>query len=161
MLTLALGSGANTAVFTVVDTMLLRSLPFPEADRLLYLSEVNRQEGLEGGWVAPGNYLAWRERSHLIEDIGAFAPARPILTDGTEPERLAGVECTASLLSTLRIRPVLGRTFNMQEDQPGKNSVVLLSENLWHRRFGARSDILGQTITLGSKLYTVVGIVPA
>ena len=159
VIVVALGSGANTAIFTVVNAVLLRPLPFRDPSQLVYLTEVNRQKGLEGGWVAPGNYLQWRERSQLMQDIGAFVSTRPILSGAGEPVRLNGVEATASLLTTLGITAILGRTFSPEEDQPGKNTVVLLSESIWRNRFGARSDILGQAILIDSKPHTVLGVV--
>ena len=158
---LALGSGANTAIFSVVNAVLLQPLPFRDAHQLVYLSEVNPRKGLEGGWVAPGSYLAWRERSHLLQDLGAFVSTRPILTGAGDPSRISAVEATATLLTTLAIRPVLGRTFTPQEDKPGKNTVALLSESLWRSRFGARSDILGQSILLDSKPRTIIGVIPS
>jgi len=156
---LALGCGANTAVFTVVNAVLLRPLPFRDSHQLVYLTEVNKRRGLEEGWVAPGNYLQWRERSHVMQDIGAFVSTEPTLTGAGEPLRLNGVEATASLLTTLGIQPVLGRLFSPAEDQPGRNGVVLLSESLWRDRFGARSDILGRTIMLDRNPQTVIGVV--
>jgi putative ABC transport system permease protein len=158
---LALGSGANTAIFTVVNAMLLRPLPFRDPGQLVYLTEVNRQKGLEGGWVAPGNYLEWRDRSHLMQDIGAFVSSRTILTGAGEPVRLDAVGATASLLSTLGIQPIIGRMFGAAEDQPGKDTVVLISEGLWRSRFGARSDILGQPIVLDGKPREVIGVLPS
>jgi len=156
---LALGSGANTAIFTVVNAVLLQPLPYPNPDRLVFITEVNPKRGLEAGWVAPGNYLEWRDRSRLIEDMGAFVSDRSVLTGAGEPVRLDGVGATASLLSTLRVRTVLGRGFTPEEDQPGKSSVVLLSERLWRGRFAARRDILGQTVLLDSQPFTVIGVV--
>jgi len=157
---LALGSGANTAIFTVVNAMLLRPLPFPQPDRLVYLGEANRQKGLLLDWVAPGNYLEWRERTNLLADIGVFDPVRATLTGAGEPVRLNGVQASATLLTTLGINPILGRTFTSEEDRPGKNSVVMLGENLWRGRFGARTDILGKTIQIASRPFTIVGVVP-
>jgi len=161
VIVLALGSGANTAIFTVVNAVLLRPLPFPEPDRLVYFTEINPHKGLEGGWVAPGNYLAWRERSHWMQDIGAFVPTRPVLTGDGEPVRLNGVEATASLLTTLGLRPVLGRLFTPEEDRPGRNTVALIGESLWRGRYGARGDVLGRTVAIDSKQYTVVGVIAA
>ena len=156
---LALGSGANTAIFSVVNSVLLRPLPFPDPHQLVYLTEVNKQSGIEGGWIAPGNYLQWRERSHSMQDMGAFVSTLPTLTGAGEPVRLNGVQATASLLTTLGIKLVLGRPFSREEDQPGRNAVALLSENLWRERFGARSDILGRSVVLDRKPHTIVGIV--
>ena len=158
---LALGSGANTAIFSFIDAALLQPLPFRDPRQLVFLTEVNPRKGLEGGWVAPGNYLEWRERSHLLQDLGAFVSTRPILTGAGDPARINAVEATASLLTTLAIQPVVGRTFTPEEDKPGKNTVALLSESLWRSRFGARADILGQTILLDSKPRTIIGVVPS
>ncbi len=156
---LALGSGANTAIFTEVNATLLRPLPFRNAQQLVYFSEVNRQKGLAGGWVAPGNYLEWRDRSRLMQNMGAFTSTQPILTGAGEPERVRGVEATRSLLETLAIAPILGRTFAAEEEQRGKNMVALLGERLWRSRFGGRADVLGRTAIFDSKPYTVVGVV--
>jgi len=156
---LALGSGANTAIFTVVNAMLLRPLPFRDAHQLVSIAEINRPKGIEGGWVSPGSYLDWRDRSHLVQDIGAFESQPMTLTGAGDAMRLNGVHATASLLTTLGIRPVLGRLFTPQEDQPKGNAVALLNENLWRDHFGGRSDILGRPIVIDSKPYTVVGVV--
>jgi putative ABC transport system permease protein len=161
VIVLALGSGVNIAIFMVVNVALLRPLPFPDSNRLVFLTEINRQRGIEGGWVAPGDYLEWRERAHRMQDLGAFVSTRPILTGAGEPARLNGVEATASLLTTLGVKPLLGRCFSTDEDQSGRNAVVLLSENLWRGRFGARSDILGQRVAIDAKPYTILGVVPS
>ncbi len=157
--TLALGIGANTAIFSVLNAVLLRALPYPDADRLVALSEGSKEASLLS--AAYLNYLDWRRLTRTCEDLGAMRYSAFTLTGSHNPERLWGRLASASLFSTLRVAPILGRTFRPEEDAPGGNRVAVISESLWIRRFSRDATILGRTITLNGAAYTVVGVLPS
>src|SRR5437773_4161945 len=159
VLTLALGIGANTAIFSVVNAVLLRPLPYAESDRLVWLSE--RSPNFPTMSVSYPNYTDWRAQQTVFEQIGVYNWGSYNLTGRGEAQRLTGVRASADVFSALRARAALGRVFNNDEDKPGAPSVVLLSHGLWQDRFGGAADILNQAITLDGRLFTVVGIMPA
>jgi putative ABC transport system permease protein len=153
VLTLALGIGANAAIFSVVNSVLLRPLPFAEPDRLVAFVDA-------GGYK--GEYLQFREHAKSFEAIAAYSGARDLsLTGHGEPVRLESSAVTANLFSLLGVRPELGRTFLAGEDQPGRDPVVVLSHALWRQRFGSDPEIVGQQIRLDGQGHTVVGVMPA
>ncbi|HET9533147.1 MAG TPA: ABC transporter permease [Blastocatellia bacterium] len=161
ILTLALGIGANTAIFSVVNAVLLRPLPYPKADELV---TIYNSPGGETMWpLSPVTYLNLKGRSNSFADIAALSnkgwPAN--LTGEGEPERLQGFQVSANLFSLLGVSPQLGRVFLSEEDHPGANGVVILSHEFWQRRFAADPQIIGQAITLNGVPYVVVGVMPA
>ena len=160
VLTLALGIGANAALFSVVHAVLLRSLPMPEANRYVVLYEANLVRGFTQSTVAPGNDLAWKARQKVFEDIAAYGERNVTLTGFETPELLEGARVSANVFQILRATPVLGRTFSSEEDRPGREQVAILSHGLWKRRFNARADVLGQTLVLDNRPYTIVGVTP-
>jgi len=155
---LMLGIGANTAIFSVVNAVLLRPLPYDHADRLLFLSE--RSQVLEGMSISYPNFLDWREQNQSFEHIGVYRRQDFVLTGGDQPVQLTGGMVSADLFDVLRARPALGRVFTNDEDKPGGAQVVVLSDALWNRRFGGDPSVIDQTITLSSKPYTVIGVMP-
>ena len=159
VLTLALGIGANTAVFSVVNGVLLRPLQYPEPGRLIRIWE--RTRAFEENSVAYLNYVDWRKQNQTCEEMGALRGEDFNMTGNGVPERLKGVQVTASLLRVLRMNPVRGRTISEEEDQSGAAPVALISEGLWQRRFGGAAGILGRQLVLNGKPHTVIGIVPA
>jgi putative ABC transport system permease protein len=168
VLTLALGIGANTAMFSIVNTVLLRPLPYPQPDRLVTLWERSSEKGLEEGLVSGPNFLDWRDQSHVFDQI-AVSPAwhgvndfNLVLRDGTTKIQASYV--SASLFPMFAVNPLLGRAFLPEEDQPKGNRVAVLSYGLWQRHFGGDSNVLGQSLTLdtyGRRDYTIVGVMPA
>jgi putative ABC transport system permease protein len=162
ILTLALGIGANTAIFSVVDAVLLRPLPYSQPDRLVTVSESNRPyDLLTRNAVAPGNFLDWRDGNHVFEQIAAVQLPGFSLTGLDRPERVLGAATSAGMLRLLGLRPTLGREFEAADDHNGAAPVVMLTHALWKRRFAADPDILGKTIHLGMTPYTVIGVLPA
>ncbi len=161
ILTLALGIGANTAIFSIVDAVLLRPLPFAEPDRLVMLWETAKSTGEDQVPVAPADYFDWQAGSRELEAMAAFHPWSFNLTGANEPERIPGAVATANLFEVLGKRPQLGRGFRPEEDRPGGPAVVLLSHGLWQRRFGGDPKIIGRKLTLDDLPYTVVGVMPA
>ncbi len=158
VLTLALGIGANTAIFTVVNAVLLRPLGFRDPSRVVLVAEKTSYPTVSTSYE---NYIDWRGQSHSFESLEATRGTTITLTGTGEPERLNARMATAPLFSLLGVNAILGRTFLAEEDRAGGAPVVILSYGLWQRRFGAARDILGQSITLDSQPYTVVGVLPS
>jgi putative ABC transport system permease protein len=159
MLTLALGIGANTAIFSVVNAVLLRSLPYREPDRLVYLHQRRPQEGAILALSA--DFLDWRDQAKSFEKIAAIDGGSVDLTQNGEAERLSAGVVSADLFATLGVAPLLGRTFTPAEDLAGGPPVVILSNDLWRRRFGGDPQVIGRTITLEGQTRTVIGIMPS
>jgi len=158
ILTLALGIGANTAIFSVVNGVLLRPLPFRDPARLVLIAEKSSFPVISTSYE---NYLDWRDQSHSFESMEATRGAAITLTGAGEPLRLNARMATAGLFPMLGIKPVLGRTFLSEEDRAGGTPVALLSYGLWQLHFGAAPDILGKVINLDAQPFTVVGVLPA
>jgi putative ABC transport system permease protein len=159
VLALALGVGANTAIFSVVNGVLLRPLPYKDPDRLVRLGEWSQQ--VPGMSVAYPNFLDWREQNHVFEGLAATQFDSYNLTGVDEPERLQGRNVSANFFDLLGVAPALGRSFTADEDRPGAERVCLISYGLWRRRFGGDRKIVGSQLTLNGKPYTVVGVLPA
>jgi putative ABC transport system permease protein len=158
VLTLALGIGANTANFTVVNAVLLRPLPFGEPDRLVLLAERTTQfPTVTTSWP---NFVDWRDGSRSFDAVAAMRPLTMTLTEQGEPDRIAAKMVTASLLPMLRVLPAIGRAFTGDDDKAGAEGVVLLSDALWRRRFGAAPGVVGRSITLDNQPYAVAGVMP-
>ena len=162
LLTLGLGMGASTAIFSVVDAVLLRPLPFRQPDRLLVIWEKNPAQHKYKLFVAPANFERWQKENHCLEGMGAFADSFLNLTGGPnghiEPEEVRVERVTASLFPLLGVQAALGRTFLPEEDQPGRAEYALLSRALWERRFGADPAIIGKAIQVSGRTLTVVGV---
>jgi len=161
VLTVALGIGANTAIFSVVNAVMLRPLPYEQPGRLVWIAEKNDTLNLPTFGASVLNYLSWKEQSRTFEPIAAFGYASFNLTGRGDPEQFTGGTITPSLFPLLGIKPVLGRSFLDGEDRPGSVKVVMISEGLWKRRFGGDPTIVGSRITLNGIDSTVVGIAPA
>ena len=159
VLTLALGIGANTAIFSVVNAVLLRPLPFAEPDRLVMIREMKPPDFPQFA-ISPANFLDYKKQNTVFESLVAMRPATFNLTGLGDPERLRGLSLTGGFCAMLGVQPQIGRDFLPEEDQPGRDNVVILSHGLWQRRFGGDLKILNQEISLGGRAYTVVGVMP-
>jgi len=159
VVTLSLGIGANTAIFSVVNAVLLRPLPYEESERLVFLSE--RSEQLEGMSISWPNYADWRSRNNVFEKIGVYNGSSYNLTGSGEPERLQAGQFSADMFAALRVNAALGRVFTNEEDKPGAGPVVVLGHALWQKRFGGDPNIVNRTIKLNDRDYTVIGVMPA
>jgi predicted permease len=159
ILTLALGIGANTAIFTVVNGVLLRPLPYPQADRLVFLSESSEQ--IPDMSIAMANFDDWRAQNSVFESMVAFQNNDTVLTGRGEPERLRLRRVTAEFTPTLKVTPILGRTLTPEDDKVGATPVVILGEGFWERRFGRDPNIIGQQLIIDDESYTVVGVYPS
>lgn len=159
ILTLALGIGANTALFSVVNGVLLNPLPFPNPDQLVMLHE--SKPNFQTGAIPYPNFLDWQRENHTFASMALSRGYAFNLTGMGEPERLPGQWVTASFFGTIGIKPVLGRDFTSSDDQYGASPVVLISASLWKRKFGSAPDVLGRTVDLDGRGYTIVGVLPA
>jgi putative ABC transport system permease protein len=161
---LALGIGANTAIFSVVNAVLLRPLPYREPDRIVKVWEIHPNTKLrdDKANVAPANFIDWASQNEVFEQIAAYEGNRRgfNLTDAGESEHIEGSRVSASLFPLLGVQPILGRSFTEEEDRQGSNRVIILSQGFWQRRFGADREILGRTLTLNLRGYTVIGVMP-
>src|ERR1043165_5054598 len=161
VLTLALGIGANTAIFSVVNAVLLRPLPVKEPDRLMTFWLSAPAKGLQHMDLNDAMFAYFRNRTRTFESLAAFETGEFSLTGGGEPESVPGAIVTFDYFNVLGREPLHGRTFTAQEDTPGNNHVVLLSYGLWQRRFGGNTNIIGESINADNEPATVVGIMPA
>jgi len=159
VLSLALGIGANAAIFNVAYAVLLRPLPYFQPDRLVRLYETAPQ--LDHTNVAPANLRAWREQANVFSGLAAYVPIHPNLQGTTSTERIRGTLASANLFSVLGAKPLLGRAFVAGEDEPGAPHVAVLSEDFWRSRFNGDAHVIGRTIKLDGDTYTVVGVMPA
>src|SRR5690349_17874943 len=160
LLTLALGIGVNSAIFSAVDSILLRPLPLKDPERLVSVWEQTPRDGIQQNEAAPANFFDLQNQNQSFEQIGAFGPDDVNLTGDGEPERLDGQVVTANVFSILGVAPALGRTFAPTEDQLGQEHVVVLSDALWRRRFNGDPSIINRAITLNGESFTVVGVMP-
>jgi putative ABC transport system permease protein len=164
VLSLALGIGANTAIFSVVNGLLLRPLPYPESEQIVDVWHTPPQQsfpGLDRFSVSPANYLDWKAQSNAFEQMAIYTYTGLSLSTSNDPLPLIGAAVSSDFFSVLRTNAMQGRTFTPDEEQPGRDQVVVISHGLWQRAFGANPNIVGQTLTLNSRSFTVVGIMPA
>jgi putative ABC transport system permease protein len=160
VLTIALGTGFNVANFSLADALLWKPIPLPDAERLVQLISVNPRQNVESSSVAIPEYREWRSQARSFESLVAYRYSRrTISSDGMARERVDTVEVSTDFFRTLGAKSILGRTFGPEEDRSGAGTVVILSEGLWKRRFGADSAVLGKTLELDGLSYTIVGVV--
>ena len=160
ILTLALGIGANTAIFSFANGILLRPLPYPQSDRLVVLDENALKRGVNSISVSYPNFLDWREQNRSFQDVAAYQSRRFALTGAGEPVVVPGCHISHGLFEVLRVSPQLGRTFTADEDTPDGDNVVILGQDLWQRNFGGDPNIVGQKIMLSNRARTVIGVMP-
>jgi putative ABC transport system permease protein len=160
VLALALGIGANTAIFSVVNTVLLRPLPYKESSRIVFVFWNAPKLSAEDFPASAPDFVDWREQNHVFERMGGISGESFNLTGTGEPERIQSAAVSADLFPLLGVNASRGRTFTAEEEQQGRNKVVVLGHDLWQRRFGSDPNLIGQTITLNNESYTVVGIMP-
>jgi putative ABC transport system permease protein len=161
IITLALGIGANTAIFSLVNTVLLRPLPYPHAERLFMIWERDVAHDDHRIPVRPANFFDWRTRVTSFEDVAWSADMIYNVTGDGDPESVIGYQFSANMFGILGVRPLLGRGFTANEDHPGGPHVVVLGYKLWQRRYGADPAVVGRAITLNGDRYTVIGVMPA
>jgi MacB-like periplasmic core domain len=164
ILALALGIGANTAVFSVVDAVLLKPLPYAEPDRLVRLYERNAAEGIERGPVSPGTFIDWRSRSHSLERVAVFSVGKALWAFGDQYDIVRFSAVSPALFDVFRVHPMLGRTFRPESQQSrpdGDVGEVVISFNLWQRRFAGDPSVLGRTVSVESHFsLSIIGVMP-
>ena len=162
VLTLALGIGANTAIFTVVNALLLKPLPYAHPDRLVMVwQDFRARGGPADEWATPGNYVDWRAQKDLFQRIAVISGWRPAMTGGAEPEPLPGEQVTYEYFGVLGITPALGRDFRHEDGVPNAARVAIIGDGLWKRRFGGSAAVVGQMVTLGGETHEIIGVLPA
>ena len=160
ILTFAVGIGVNTAVFSVVNGVLLRALPYPEPDRITMVWLDNQRQGIKEDITSYPNYADWRDQNSVYAHLAAFTSASFALTGAGEPERLLGAVATANFFDVMGVPPVLGRVYTTANEVEGQDAVVVLSYGLWQRRFGGAADVLGRTLSLNGRPHEVIGVMP-
>jgi putative ABC transport system permease protein len=160
VITLALGIGANTAIFSVVNAVLLRPLPFRHPEQLVTLWERNPKQGYEQNAPAAGNFVDWRDQNQVFAQMAIYAPKRFNLAFGDSPERMAGAAVSTSLFDLLGVSSAEGRIFSSEEEQPGRDQVVIISHRFRQNHFAANQNPVGETITLDGRNYAIVGVMP-
>jgi putative ABC transport system permease protein len=160
VLALAIGIGANTAIFTIVNAVLIERLPFRDPNRLVVVWEESVRRPGRRNVVSPANYLQWQQRNDVFEQMASFYEWRANLTGEASPEEIAAQDVTPNFFSTLGVSPILGRSFLPDEGPDGRNRVVILSYGLWQRRFGSDPGVIGRTIQLNTRAFTIIGVMP-
>ena len=161
LLTLAIGIGANTTIFSFVNGILLRPLPYPDSERLVVINETAPKRGIPSMSISFPNFLDWRAQNQVFEDISAFGLSSSFtLTGAGEPERLRGKAVSQGTFEILRVAPILGRTFTAEEDRPKDDGVVILGHDLWQRRFAGNPQVIGQNVILNNRPRIVIGVMP-
>src|SRR5918993_785955 len=158
--TLALGIGANTAIFSAINALLLKPLPFPELDRVVAIWDKLPSRGVTRNEVTVANYLDWQSQSQSFEQLALNRWWSANLTGIDPPERIQGFLVTANFFDALGMKPIMGRNFSAEENQPGKEAVAIITHSLWQRRFGGDPNIISKTITVNSIVRTVIGVMP-
>jgi putative ABC transport system permease protein len=156
----ALGVGANTTIFSCVNALLLHPFSYSTTERAVMVWEKGVDGGFSRGSVAPANYLDWREQTKVFEELAAFNPQPFSLNEGDQPERISGAEVTPNLFRVLDVKAMRGRTFTDEEGQQGHEGVAIIKQSLWQRRFNSDPEIVGKTVRLDERNYTVVGVMP-
>jgi putative ABC transport system permease protein len=161
VLTLAIGIGGNTAIFSAVDAILLRPLPYPDPDRLVKVWEKRSAEGVIDNVVAPADFLDWARMNTVFEDMAAYVTITADLTGAGDSVRLNAAAVSPPFFDILRVRPSLGRTFRREEATPGQHRVVIVGHALWQEKFGGDSQIIGRIVTLNGVPHEIIGVLPA
>jgi putative ABC transport system permease protein len=159
VLSLAIGIGANTTIFSAVDVFMLRPLPYPDSDELYSVYTNNRERGWNRVSFSVPDFVDLRERSRTL-DVAATRYTSFNLSEGDRPERLSGVQVSSNFFRMLGVQPARGRAFTLEEEVPGRHQVAIISDGLWQRRFGGDPDVLGRVVLLDGEQYTIVGVMP-
>jgi len=160
ILTLAIGIGANIVIFSVVNGILLKPLPFPDSHRVVTIWETDANRNVTRGTASAAEFLDWRDMNHVFQELSCWRALYFTITGGGEPERVWGSQVSGNFFRMLRVTPILGRDFTSEDEQIGHEQVVILSYGLWQRHYGADAAVLGKTILLDGNPFTVVGVLP-
>jgi len=160
IVTLAIGIGANAAIFSVVHTVLLRPLPFADSNRIIMIWETDPNRKIIRGVASPAEFLDWQNMNHVFESLSAIRPSYVTLTGDAEPEQIWGMHTSGNLFRMLGVKPVLGRDFLPEEEKPGHEQVAMMSYGMWQQRVGGDIGIIGRSILIDYRPYTVIGVLP-
>ncbi|HEY8461945.1 MAG TPA: ABC transporter permease [Blastocatellia bacterium] len=160
VVTLALGIGATSVIFSLVNGVLLRPLPYQDSERLVVINETSPKRGIASMGISPLNFLDWREQNRVFTGIATYYKSSYSLTGNGEPEQISAANVSYDAFEILGVAPILGRSFTAEEERPGNDMVVILGHGLWKRRFGARPDVIGRKITLSDRSRAVIGVMP-
>jgi putative ABC transport system permease protein len=160
VITLALAIGANTTLFSFINGILLRPLPYKDPARLVVLDETAPKQGIASFAVSYPNFVDWRAQNQVVEDIGAYGQGSYSLSGAGDPEQIPGAQISHGLLEVLGVLPAIGRTITADEDRPETNNVVLISNHIWENRFNASPDVVGQTLLVSGRPRTIIGVMP-
>jgi putative ABC transport system permease protein len=160
LIALVLGIASTTAIFSVVDGVLLHPLPYPDSEHILSVSQTVRSTGIATRDSSPANYLDWAAQNNVFAHMAASRGSQGNLTEGDRPERVRITTVTASFFPLFGVNPILGRTFLPSDEKAGSANVVVLSHGLWERRFGSDRNVIGREIQLNGESHTVVGVMP-
>ncbi|HEV8483087.1 MAG TPA: ABC transporter permease [Blastocatellia bacterium] len=160
VITLALGIGANTAIFSVVNSVLLRPLPYPDPDRLVMVCGISLQAAQDKIPLCEADFLDWKSQNHVFESLAAFSTNRFNYTGGETPEQIEGAWVTADFFSTIGVQPAMGRGFLPEEDLPKTPQTVVISDGFWRRHLGSNPNVIDQQITLNARAFTIIGVMP-
>ncbi|HEX3230391.1 MAG TPA: ABC transporter permease, partial [Pyrinomonadaceae bacterium] len=158
--TLALAIGGNSAMFTVVNAVLLRPLPYPEPDRIVTLEGINPARGITQSNMSVPDFADWQNQNQVFEHMAGFVTGGLVLNNGDETERVRGAWVTGDFFTLLRTTPLRGRTLQAEDAQPGKEPLAVLGYGLWQRRFGGNPAVVGSQVIISGKSITVVGVMP-
>jgi putative ABC transport system permease protein len=160
ILTLAIGIGANIVIFSVVNGILLKPLPFPDSHRVVTIWETDANRNVTRGTASAAEFLDWRDMNHVFQELSCWRALYFTITGGGEPERVWGSQVSGNFFRMLRVTPMVGRDFTPEDEQIGHEKVVILSYGLWQRHYGADAGIVGKTILLNEDPFTVIGVLP-
>jgi putative ABC transport system permease protein len=160
ILTLAVGIGANAAIYSVINVVLLRPLPFSDSNRIVLIWETDANRNVQRGIASPAEFLDWREQNHVFQELAAWRTWFYSLTGSGEPEQVWGVHASGNFFRLLEVKPILGRDFLPEEEQLGHEQVVIISYAVWQRHYGGDPGIIGKSVSIDDKLYSVVGVLP-
>jgi putative ABC transport system permease protein len=158
ILTLALGIGANTAMFSVINAVLLRPLPYTQPDRLVWMNESG--EEVANRMLSYPNFVDWRERNHVFESMSTYRTWSMTVTGTDEPQNISAGMVTADYFKVMGVTPILGRAFTAEDDRPGANPVAVISYGFWQKHFAGDSGVIGRTIALDDRAFIVIGVMP-
>src|SRR5437868_3252905 len=160
VLALTLGIASTTAIFTVVDGVLLRPLPYPHSEQIVSVSQTVRSTGISSHDSSPANYLDWAAQNNVFSALAASRGNQVTLSGGDQPERIHGTTVTSNFFSLFQVSPILGRTLTKQDATPGNDHTAVIGYDLWQRRFGGQNDVVGRDVMLNAERFTIVGVMP-
>src|SRR5580700_5913072 len=160
ILTLAIGIGANVVIFSIVNGVLLKPLPFRDSGRVVTIWETDANRNVTRGTASAAEFLDWRDMNHVFEELSAWRALYFTITGSGEPEQVWGSQVSGNFFRMLRVSPILGRDFTAEDEQPGHEQVVILSYGLWQRHYGGDASIVGKSILVDEQPFTVIGVLP-